>query len=112
MSAHPRSPNFNDRDGVAINMLVIHYTGMRSGDEALERLCDHKAEVSAHYMISQEGEVLSLVDETKRAWHAGVAILARTLSNINSRSIGIELVNPGHEFGYRDFPHAQMVPTD
>lgn len=108
MSEHPTSPNFNDRDGVAIDMLVIHYTGMRSGEEALERLCDHKAEVSAHYMITQEGEVLSLVDETKRAWHAGVASW-RGHSNINSRSIGIELVNPGHEFGYQDFPHAQMV---
>jgi N-acetylmuramoyl-L-alanine amidase len=109
MSGHPKSPNFNDRDGVAIDMLVIHYTGMRSGDEALERLCDHKAEVSAHYVISQEGEVLSLVDEIKRAWHAGIASW-RGHSNINSRSIGIELVNPGHEFGYQDFPHAQMVP--
>jgi len=108
MSEHPASPNFNDRDGVAIDMLVIHYTGMRSGEEALERLCDHKAEVSAHYMITQAGEVLSLVDETKRAWHAGVASW-RGHSNINSRSIGIELVNPGHEFGYQDFPHAQMV---
>lgn len=108
MNAHPRSPNFNDRDGVAIDMLVIHYTGMRTGDEALQRLCDHKAEVSAHYMITQEGEVLSLVDEAKRAWHAGVASW-RGHSNINSRSIGIELVNPGHEFGYQDFPHAQMM---
>lgn len=109
MSTHPRSPNFNDRDGVEIDMLVIHYTGMRSSEEALERLCDHKAEVSAHYMITQEGEVLSLVDETKRAWHAGVASW-RGHSNLNSRSIGIELVNPGHEFGYQDFPHAQMEP--
>ncbi len=109
MSDHLRSPNFNDRDGVAIDMLVIHYTGMRSGEEALERLCDHKAEVSAHYMITREGEVLMLVDEAKRAWHAGVASW-RGQSNINSRSIGIELVNPGHEFGYQDFPHAQMEP--
>lgn len=101
------SPNFNDREGVAVDMLVIHYTGMRSCDEALDRLCDPSAEVSAHYLIDEMGELVSLVDESKRAWHAGVASW-RGHTNINSRSVGIELVNPGHEFGYRDFAHPQI----
>ena len=88
-------------------MLVLHYTGMQSPDAALERLCDPAAEVSAHYLIDEAGEVFALVDESRRAWHAGVASW-RGEANINSRSIGIELVNPGHEYGYRDFPEAQM----
>lgn len=89
-------------------MLVLHYTGMKTGDAALERLCDPKAEVSAHYLIDEAGDVFALVDESERAWHAGVAMW-RGQSNINSRSIGIELVNPGHEYGYRAFPEAQMA---
>ncbi len=89
-------------------MLVLHYTGMKTGDAALERLCDPKAEVSAHYLIDEAGDVFALVDESERAWHAGVAMW-RGQSNINSRSIGIELVNPGHEYGYRGFPEAQMA---
>ena len=89
-------------------MLVLHYTGMKTGDAALERLCDPKAEVSAHYLIDEDGDVFALVDESERAWHAGVAMW-RGQSNINSRSIGIELVNPGHEYGYRGFPEAQMA---
>jgi len=101
------SPNFNDREGVAVDMLVIHYTGMQSCDEALDRLCDPSAEVSAHYLIDEMGELVSLVDENKRAWHAGVASW-RGHTNINSRSVGIELVNPGHEFGYRDFAYPQI----
>lgn len=89
-------------------MLVLHYTGMKSCDAALERLCDPAAEVSAHYLIDEAGDVFALVDESQRAWHAGVAMW-RGQSNINSRSVGIELVNPGHEYGYRDFPEAQMT---
>lgn len=107
MSERRPSPNFNDREGVAVDMLVLHYTGMPSCDEALQRLCDPDAQVSAHYLIDEDGACFALVDEDKRAWHAGVASW-RGASNINSRSIGIELVNPGHEFGYRDFPDAQM----
>jgi N-acetylmuramoyl-L-alanine amidase len=104
-----RSPNFNDRpDGTPLDMLVIHYTGMQSAEAALERMCDAGAEVSAHYMIDEAGQVFALVDEEKRAWHAGVSYW-RGESNINSRSIGIELVNPGHEFGYRPFPESQMA---
>ncbi len=104
---HP-SPNWNERpSGQAPDMVVIHYTGMRTGAEALARLCDPAAEVSAHYLIEEDGRVFRLVDEGKRAWHAGVsAWLGR--DNINHNSIGIELVNPGHEFGYRAFPDAQI----
>lgn len=102
-----RSPNFNGREGTAIDMLVLHYTGMKSCAEALKRLCDSEAKVSAHYLIDEDGTVHRLVDETERAWHAGVATW-RGESNINSRSVGIELVNPGHEWGYRVFPDVQM----
>ena len=104
-----RSPNFQPRPaGTEIDMLVIHYTGMRSAGAALERLCDPGSEVSAHYLIDEAGEVFALVDEENRAWHAGVSSW-RGEPNVNSRSIGIELVNPGHEFGYRPFPVAQMA---
>lgn len=102
-----RSANFNDREGTPIDMLVMHYTGMPTGRDALERLCDPAADVSAHYLIEEDGSIHSLVDEEHRAWHAGVAAW-RGETNINSRSIGIELVNPGHEFGYRAFPDQQI----
>ena len=88
-------------------MLVLHYTGMRSGEAALSRMCDPAAKVSAHYMIGEDGTVYALVPEGMRAWHAGVSYWAGAL-DINARSIGIELVNPGHEFGYRAFPDAQI----
>ncbi|MDH3701732.1 MAG: N-acetylmuramoyl-L-alanine amidase [Alphaproteobacteria bacterium] len=102
------SPNFNARDNnAAIDMLILHYTGMRSAEAALERLCDPEAQVSAHYLIDEGGTVHRLVAEATRAWHAGVGSW-RNNTDINGRSIGIELVNPGHEFGYRDFPEPQM----
>jgi N-acetylmuramoyl-L-alanine amidase len=100
------SPNWNER-ALPVSMVVLHYTGMRSTDEALERLCDPEAEVSAHYLIDEDGTVTALVSEEKRAWHAGRAYW-RGITDINSASIGIELVNPGHEWGYRPFPEAQM----
>ncbi|MXP25763.1 N-acetylmuramoyl-L-alanine amidase [Altererythrobacter indicus] len=100
------SPNFNERKR-PISMVVLHYTGMRSAEEALERMCDPAAEVSAHYMIDEEGIVTRLVAEDKRAWHAGRSYW-RGETDVNSASIGIELVNPGHEWGYRPFPAAQM----
>lgn len=100
------SPNCNERQ-LPVSMVVLHYTGMRSADEALERLCDEQAEVSAHYMIDEDGTVTALVPEEKRAWHAGRSYW-RGITDVNSASIGIELVNPGHEFGYRPFPRAQM----
>ena len=106
------SPNFDTRpEGAPIDMLVLHYTGMESAAAALERLCDPAARVSAHYLIDEDGEVTALVDETMRAWHAGVASW-RGESDINGHSIGVELVNPGHEFGYRDFPDAQMAALE
>lgn len=102
------SPNHEPRPaGTAIDTLVLHYTGMKTAAEALDRMCDPKARVSAHYMIDEDGTVLRLVPEDRRAWHAGVASW-KGETNINDRSIGIELVNPGHEFGYRPFPEAQM----
>jgi N-acetylmuramoyl-L-alanine amidase len=102
------SPNHGARpDGSQIDMLVLHYTGMRSTNEALERLCDPATEVSAHYLIDETGEVYQLVDETRRAWHAGRAAWASE-TDINSCSIGIELTNPGHEFGYLAFSKSQM----
>lgn len=101
------SPNYNDRAPGAINMLVLHYTGMASCEDALARLCDPVAQVSAHYLIDEDGTVYQLVAEQHRAWHAGVSFW-KGERDINSRSIGIELVNPGHELGYRAFPQIQM----
>jgi N-acetylmuramoyl-L-alanine amidase len=102
------SPNFDDRPpGQAIDMLVLHYTGMRDATAALDRLVDPAAQVSAHYLIDEDGAIVRLVDEAKRAWHAGVSGW-RGQAGVNARSIGIELVNPGHEFGYRAFTEPQM----
>lgn len=103
------SPNFDARPaGTAVDMLVLHYTGMESAQAALARLSDADAKVSAHYVIEEDGTVWHLVEEDARAWHAGVSYW-RGATDINARSIGIELVNPGHEFGYRPFPPAQMA---
>jgi len=102
------SPNHGPRaEGMTIDMLLLHYTGMRSADEALERLCDLASEVSAHYLIDETGVIYRLVDEDRRAWHAGRAVWVGE-SDINGCAIGIEIVNPGHEFGYRAFPEPQM----
>lgn len=100
------SPNWNERR-LPVSMLVLHYTGMQTAEEALARLCAPEAEVSAHYCIDEDGAVTRLVDEDKRAWHAGRSYW-RGITDVNSASIGIELVNPGHEFGYRPFTDAQM----
>jgi len=88
-------------------MLVLHYTGMQSCEEALSRLCDGETKVSAHYLIDEDGTSYQLVEEARRAWHAGIASWCG-ISDVNGHSIGIELVNPGHEFGYRNFPEPQM----
>ena len=102
------SPNFDDRLSTnSIDMLVIHYTGMVSATAALDRLCDPQAKVSSHYFIDEDGAIIHLVDEDKRAWHAGISYW-RGESDINARSICIELVNPGHEYGYRNFPKSQI----
>ncbi len=103
-----RSPNFNSRNGQAIDMVIIHFTGMPTAEAALQRLCDPLAEVSAHYVIDEDGTVYQLVDEVQRTWHAGVSEWSGD-SNINSRSLGIELINPGYEFGYRAFPSPQIA---
>jgi N-acetylmuramoyl-L-alanine amidase len=100
------SPNCDARDE-RISMVVLHYTDMPSADGALTRLCDPAAKVSAHYVITEEGEVIRLVDESMRAWHAGLSYW-RGKANVNGCSIGIELQNPGHTCGYRPFPDAQI----
>lgn len=100
------SPNCNDRK-LPINMVVLHYTEMKPVETALDRLCDPEAGVSAHYLISEEGEVTRLVPEEKRAWHAGVSFW-RGHKDVNSASIGIELDHPGHQLGYRPFAEAQI----
>lgn len=102
------SPNHNDRPaGTPIDTLVLHYTGMQSGKAARERLCDAAAQVSSHYLVEEDGDVWQLVPDARRAWHAGSSFW-RGRADINSCSIGIEIVNPGHEWGYRPFPPAQM----
>lgn len=104
---HP-SPNFESHRGVSTPSLVIlHYTGMTNGTLALKRLCDAASKVSAHYLVEEDGRIFRMVDEKHRAWHAGVSFW-RGVEDINSHSIGIEMVNPGHEFGYRAFPEKQM----
>jgi len=100
------SPNFDER-ALPVSMIVLHYTGMVDGASALARLRDPEAKVSSHYLVTEDGQVARLVDEDKRAWHAGKSHW-RGIDDVNSASIGIELVNPGHEFGYRPFPEAQM----
>lgn len=101
------SPNHDDRGGHPVDILLMHYTGMQSGLEAIARLRDPDAKVSSHYVVEEDGRIFHLVPEDRRAWHAGVSSW-QGATNINQRSIGIEIVNPGHEFGYRPFPAAQM----
>ena len=100
------SPNFDARMSPP-DMVVIHYTGMVSGEAALMRLRDPEAKVSAHYLIEEDGRRLRLVAEERRAWHAGRSSW-KGEPDVNGRSIGVELVNPGHEHGYRDFPDVQV----
>nr|WP_174292329.1 N-acetylmuramoyl-L-alanine amidase [Sphingomonas bacterium] len=100
------SPNFDART-LPVTMIVLHYTGMESGDAATARLRDPAAKVSSHYLVGEDGAILRLVDEGHRAWHAGVSHW-REVDDINSASIGIEIVNPGHDLGYRPFPDAQI----
>ena len=103
------SPNHGERrGGLQPDMLVLHYTGMTDAGAALRRLCSPTTEVSAHYLIFEDGKISQLVPETRRAWHAGASVWAGE-SDINSRSIGIEIANPGHDFGYPDFAEPQMA---
>lgn len=105
------SPNFDDRT-LPISLLILHYTGMATGEAALERMCDRDAKVSAHYMVEEDGRIFQLVDEDKRAWHAGLSEWQGE-TNINSNSIGIEIVNGGHDHPNADgslpsFPDVQI----
>ncbi len=100
------SPNFDTRT-LPISMIVLHYTGMKDAASAIARLTDPEAKVSAHYLIAEDGQILRMVAEADRAWHAGKSWW-RGIDNVNSASIGIEIVNPGHEHGYRPFPDVQI----
>ena len=101
------SPNHDARTA-PVSLIVLHYTGMRTGAEALARMRDPEAKVSAHAMVETDGTVHRLVPDERRAWHAGLAEWAGQ-RDVNARSVGIEIVNPGHEHGYEDFPEAQIL---
>jgi len=105
------SPNQDDRPpGTPIDMIVLHYTGMQTARAAIDRLRDPEAKVSSHYVVEEDGTVWRLVEEQRRAFHAGVSFW-RGMTELNGRSIGIEIVNPGHEWGYRHFPVLQLAAT-
>lgn len=101
------SPNFDER-ALPISMIVLHYTGMPDSQTTLDRLTSAAAKVSCHYLLDEDGTIYRLVDESKRAWHAGRSRW-RGITDVNSASVGIEIVNPGHEFGYRPFPDEQIA---
>lgn len=102
------SPNFGlRREGLGPELIVIHYTGMETAEAAEGWLCDPVSEVSAHYLVHEDGRVTQMVREADRAWHAGKSSW-RGQADINSQSIGIEVANPGHSLGYRDFPSRQI----
>lgn len=101
------SPNYDERKDSEISAIILHYTGMQTAKEALERLTSEESKVSSHYTVDEDGTIYAHVDEKDRAWHAGVSYW-RGVCDMNAVSIGIEIVNPGHEFGYRDFPQVQI----
>ena len=101
------SPNHNERQ-LPVSIVVLHYTGMPTAEAALDKMCSADGGVSAHYCIVEDGTIYQLVDEEQRAWHAGKSYW-RVISDVNSASVGIEIVNPGHEFGYPDFPDEQIA---
>lgn len=102
------SPNHGERIGVpGPDMIILHYTGMETEDGAIDWLRRPESEVSSHYVVRENGEVLQLVPESRRAWHAGKSFWAGK-TDINSHSIGIEIANPGHTFGLPDFPAVQI----
>lgn len=103
------SPNHDERKGGRRpDLILLHYTGMQSGEAALDRLCSAESKVSSHYVVFEDGRIVQCVPEERRAWHAGMSFWAGE-EDINSCSIGIEIVNPGHEFGYSDFPLRQIA---
>ena len=103
------SPTHDERkDGRQPNIILLHYTGMRHAQEALDRLCSPESKVSSHYFVFEDGRIVQSVPESRRAWHAGVSSWHGE-TDINSSSIGIEIANPGHDFGYPDFPKRQIA---
>jgi N-acetylmuramoyl-L-alanine amidase len=103
------SPNYDERkQGRVPDLILLHYTGMQTGEAALQRLCAPDSNVSAHYIVFENGRIVQCVPEGFRAWHAGISFWAGE-TDINSSSIGIEIVNPGHEFGYPNFPLRQTA---
>jgi N-acetylmuramoyl-L-alanine amidase len=103
------SPNHDERPaGIPTDILILHYTGMQTAQAAIDQLRDPAARVSCHYMVDEDGAVLRLVPEERRAWHAGISYW-RGHTGLNDRSIGVAVVNPGHERGYRDFPVLQLA---
>lgn len=112
MKIHVRpSPNFSEWPaGAVIDALVLHYTGMTSGAAAIARLTDPNVEVSAHYVVETDGRIYRLVPEAKRAWHAGRSAWAGR-EGLNDMAIGVEIVNPGHEWGLAPFPEPQIAAT-
>jgi N-acetylmuramoyl-L-alanine amidase len=103
------SPNHNERqDGRRPDMIILHYTGMPDTGDALDRLCTPASEVSAHYLVGEDGRVVQMVQEKRRAWHAGVSFWSGE-TDLNSCSIGIEIANAGHDYGYPDFPTRQIA---
>lgn len=105
-AVHP-SPNIEDRKGCHPDLIVLHYTGMVSAEKAIGWLANPASKVSCHYVVDEEGRITQMVEESKRAWHAGVSRWSGN-TDINSASIGIEIQNPGHDLGYPEFPSGQM----
>jgi N-acetylmuramoyl-L-alanine amidase len=105
------SPNFGDRRDHMPDMLILHYTGMPSCEDAIRCLASPQSGVSCHYVVNEDGAITQMVPETFRAWHAGASHW-QGVEDINSCSIGIEIHNPGHDGGYPDFPSAQMAAVE
>jgi N-acetylmuramoyl-L-alanine amidase len=102
------SPNFGVRaEGAVTELLILHYTDMATSEAAIDWLCNPEAQVSSHYVVAEDGTITQLVDEADRAWHAGVSTWQGE-GDVNSRSIGIEIANKGHDHGYPDFPEVQI----
>jgi N-acetylmuramoyl-L-alanine amidase len=110
--ANRPSPNFNDRPQPApIDILVLHYTGMKTAEAAIDLLCSPSSKVSSHYVVDEQGRVTRLVSEEKRAWHAGISSWAG-IADVNGRSIGIEIANGGHDGGCPPYPDVQMLAVE
>ena len=103
------SPNYsrNSRPKKSIKFIIIHYTGMQSEIESINRLINKNSKVSCHYLINRKGTIIQMVKENKIAWHAGVSKW-KNIKNLNKNSIGIELVNKGHIFGYENYSNLQI----